>query len=103
MQGTFRKGDVLLVTAIPPEKVRQGDVIAFRHTEPDNNTRLAVRRVHSCMPEGFITKGNRISYTGKIPVLTRDLINRVCFARRNGKELPVWASLQDKCRLPACA
>ena len=95
MQGTFRKGDVL-GTAIPPKKVRRGDVVAFRHTEPDNSTRLVAHRVHSRTPEGFITRVDRISYTDKIPVLTRDLIDGVCFARRNGKERHVWGGLAPR-------
>ncbi len=89
MEGTFREGDLLVVSPASPAEVRPGDVIAFRRRERDGRVSLVAHRVRRCTGGGFVTKGDQANKDdGSIP--TDDLVGRVEWVWRDGRVQRVW-------------
>ncbi len=86
MLGTFRPGDILLVTPIPLDAVRRGDVVAFTHGGCGGEDEIVVaHRVRRLTSDGLITQGDRCAAPDAEPVSVCNLLGQVRFVRRDGR------------------
>lgn len=84
MGNIFRQGDVLLVERVAWEKIKRGDIIAFRRNKGNNESVIVAHRVRERMSGGFVTQGdNNRSLDSKL-VVPAMLVGRVCCVYRNG-------------------
>ncbi len=90
MSGTFRPGDILLVSPASLEAVRPGDVILFAHPRPEGQVLPVVHRVRACTAAGLITQGDGCPAPDSAPVRAGELIGRVSFVERQGRVRRVW-------------
>jgi hypothetical protein len=90
MRGTFRQGDVLLVTRVSAGAIRRGDVVAFSISSVNHSKRVVTHRVRANTPFGFVTQGDNWDQPDREVVRPGALIGRVSFARRGDRTRRVW-------------
>lgn len=90
MHGTFRQGEMLLVTPVVLGAVVIGDVIVFRKPRPDGSATLVTHRVQARTVERLIARGDNSSSSDLDLVRVEDLVGCVRFAQWNGKTRRVW-------------
>lgn len=85
MRGTFRPGDLLLVTNIAIKNLRKGDVVAFHKPGTVRSKQKIVHRVQACTPAGLITRGDHNRSTDRALVTEEDLVGKVFAVQREDK------------------
>jgi hypothetical protein len=90
MHGTFRPGDLLLVTPVAIEAIHPGDVVAFRRQAPDEDAAQIVHRVQARVGAGLITRGDHSTGPDPSPVRAVELVGRVVAVQRHGRVRRVW-------------
>ncbi len=84
MHGTFRHGDVLLVTPVDPSQVHPGDILAFFKRQAGGSNALATHRVQRRTAQGFITRGDNNAAPDPGAVSSERLVGRIDVIHRRG-------------------
>ncbi len=89
MRGTFRHGDVLLVTPADPSQVHPGDILAFFKRQADGSDALVTHRVQRRTTRGFITRGDNNAAPDPGAVSSERLVGRIDVIHRRGRACSV--------------
>lgn len=91
MTGTFRFGDLLLVTPAIFSQLRRGDVVVFNKSEPDSEARtVIVHRVVAYAVDGLLTQGDACILPDGAIVYPLQVLGRVARVQRGNKSYRVW-------------
>jgi signal peptidase I len=96
MAGTFRPGDCLTVTPLPPADVRPGDVVVYRWLNHNGVEEELVHRVMCARSNGLIVRGDNNPCNDSTLVTENNLVGSVSHVYRGGKRFPVrgrWVGL----------
>lgn len=94
MLGTFKRGDYLTVVPLPLDRVRRGDIVAYRRPDqPISEETLVVHRVVRTVRGGLIVHGDSNPTRDVYMLLEEDLIGRVILAERRGKVRKIHGGL----------
>jgi len=89
MNGTFRKGDRLVIAPVLPSAISNGDVIVFCLTNRQGETEEIVHRIVAIMEGGFITRGDNNYSRDFDPVRPDQIIGKVVMVEdgKRGKKV----------------
>ncbi len=96
MEGTLRRGDLLLVAPVEFAAVCPGDVIVFGSPEAGGGRPVVVHRVLGRTAAGLVTRGDARARPDSQPVGAACLVGRVCFVRREGRLRRVWGGARGR-------
>lgn len=89
MHGTFRHGDILVVTRVTIQDLQCGDVVAFHAPKAAVLSHRIAHRVQARTTDGLITRGDQCQTTDPTTVTAKDLIGRISTIERDGVTRPV--------------
>ncbi len=90
MAGTFRFGDLLLVTPTVLSQLRQGDVVVFYSSGIDKGERtVIVHRVVEQTADGVLTQGDACALPDSAVVYPSQVLGRVSRVQRGNRSYPV--------------
>ncbi|MBN2005032.1 MAG: hypothetical protein JXA21_16860 [Anaerolineae bacterium] len=96
MAGTFRPGDILLVSPDSVQTLHPGDVVIFYPMRYGAANDAIVHRVVACTSSGLITQGDACSTTDIGYVQAWNLVGRVTRVQRDDKSYGVWGGFAGR-------
>ena len=77
MEPTIHTGDFILVKSTDSSKLKKGDIISFKSTDPEIYGKLNTHRIYAVNPDGtFTTKGDANPTADKYPVSAENIVGK---------------------------